>query len=374
MREVKHRKGTRRQRELQIKMRMALLAAVACVFGVFLFSKVESNKKIEEVSIVEEGLSDVLQEENLEKETVLVSPTPTPEPVYIIETKTKVDDQFIDLQKTIENITNQTDGIWSVYVKDLGTNHILCMNSQKMYAASLIKLFVMESFLRQFNSFEEIQEAEEQEHQETENLVTDTLKIMIEQSDNEAYNELIRQQSEDASFLAGCLKVNSYVRKNGYMNTGIYHTLSPSDTEYMSISDIKNHTTVEDCALFLEDVYRKTNISEEASEQMMIYLLNQETRYKIPAGIPEGVLVANKTGETEETEHDVAIVFGTDTDYILCVMSSEISDTDEAVETINQISSAVYYDLNKTAPEVTKVPKWKKYGGEIEEIKLPEGW
>ena len=39
-------------------------------------------------------------------------------------------------------------------------------------------------------------------------------------------------------------------------------------------------------------------------------LLGQERDYKIPAGVPEHVTVANKTGETDTCQHDAAIVFG----------------------------------------------------------------
>ena len=176
--------------------------------------------------------------------------------------------------------------------------------------------------------------------------IPELLAAMIQQSDNESYNELVRLESADQSFSDGCHILNDYLETAGYTDTRIYHTLSPSATESESISDIQNHTSVEDCGAILEKIYEGTCISQEASEEMLELLLGQQTVTKIPAGLPEGVEVANKTGETEESQHDAAIIFGEETDYILCVMSAEWSVSSQAVETIQTISQAVYEYLN----------------------------
>jgi beta-lactamase class A len=42
---------------------------------------------------------------------------------------------------------------------------------------------------------------------------------------------------------------------------------------------------------------------------MVEVLSRQEWREKIPAGLPDGLLVANKTGSVSGTSNDVAIVF-----------------------------------------------------------------
>ena len=46
-----------------------------------------------------------------------------------------------DLENQIRSCTDQLDGVWSVYVKDLKTGAYLSINNQQMYSASLIKLF-----------------------------------------------------------------------------------------------------------------------------------------------------------------------------------------------------------------------------------------
>ena len=84
-------------------------------------------------------------------------------------------------------------------------------------------------------------------------------------------------------------------------------------------------TSVKDCGLLLERIYRGECVSEEASAQMLDLLKRQENTSKIPAGIKAEVPTANKTGETDEDQHDIAIVYGAKTTYILCVMSEGIS-------------------------------------------------
>lgn len=59
-------------------------------------------------------------------------------------------------------------------------------------------------------------------------------------------------------------------------------------------------------------------MSKEASEEMLDLLKNQQNTSKIPEGLGVDVPTANKTGETDEDQHDIAIVYGTKTTYILC--------------------------------------------------------
>ena len=68
----------------------------------------------------------------------------------------------------------------------------------------------------------------------------------------------------------------------------------------------------------------------------------QERTGKIPAGVPEGIVTANKTGELDDVENDAAIIYGEDKTYIICVMMNGLSDTSAGRETIVKLSSIVY--------------------------------
>ncbi len=266
------------------------------------------------------------------------------------EALTETPEALADLETEIDSILSQTDGIWSIHVKNLETGESLSMNNQRMYAASLIKLFVMEASYVYMDTLESNTSGYEILADGTQIAVDDQvdelLTAMIEQSDNESYNELVRLESDADSFSEGCQIINDYLETTEYEDTRLYHTLSPSNTESESISDIKNHTSVEDCGALLEKIYNGTCVSEEASGEMLQLLLNQQSVSKIPEGVPEGIQVANKTGETDDSQHDAAIVFGEETDYILCIMSSECSDQSQAISVIQTISQTVYEYLN----------------------------
>ena len=78
---------------------------------------------------------------------------------------------------------------------------------------------------------------------------------------------------------------------------------------------------------------------------MLNLLLNQQVTTKIPSWISASVEIANKTGETDTDQHDIAIVYGEKTTYILCVMSENCKSGD-AVSHIRDISGIVYNYLN----------------------------
>ena len=107
-------------------------------------------------------------------------------------------------------------------------------------------------------------------------------------------------------------------------------------------TDRENYTSVRDCGMFLKRVYQG---EIPYGEDMMNLLKQQERRGKIPAGVAQGVVVANKTGELDRVENDAAIVFKDNNPYILCVMSENVNDAAAARQTIVNISSGVYNNM-----------------------------
>lgn len=94
----------------------------------------------------------------------------------------------------------------------------------------------------------------------------------------------------------------------------------------------------------MERIYRGKAVSRTYSAQMRDLLLQQERRWKIPAGLPYGVKCANKTGETDSYQHDAAIVYGKKTDYVIVIFSA--SSEYYGTNGIKKISSMVYDYLN----------------------------
>lgn len=222
--------------------------------------------------------------------------------------------------EAIENYINSeaTEGIWSVYAKNLATNSVkININNQKLESASLIKLFIMAT------AYEEI----ERGNLNKDEVIGDIL-IMINKSDNNAANRIIDK--------LGLPKINNYIITNGYSSTEIRRKMLQSS------DNGDNYTSVVDVGNLLEKIYRGTCVSQNSSKEMLDILKTQTLKNKIPAGIPSGVETANKTGELDDVENDAAIIYKEDANYVIVVMSNNLKDTAAARNNIKEISSRVY--------------------------------
>lgn len=251
------------------------------------------------------------------------------------------------LKPQLESMLIGYEGEWSVMVKNLGTDEEILLNNKPLYSASLIKVFALAA---SYDNMEQVRVHEGQmlsspaDSDVTAVKLNDLLWNMIAVSDNESYNEVVRLQTESHDFLEGAKDINTYLEAEGYTETSVQSILQPSSSESVSLGG-KNTTSVKDCGLFLERIFKGQCVSTEASLEMLGFLLDQECTWKIPEGVPEGIRIANKTGETDSDQHDIAIVYGPKTTYILCIMSEGCAE-DTAIDYIRNISRTVYYYLN----------------------------
>ena len=107
----------------------------------------------------------------------------------------------------------------------------------------------------------------------------------------------------------------------------------------LDFNGLENYTTTYDCCKILRDLY-KNKLS--GSERIISYMKLQSTRTKIPAGIKDGTLVANKTGELTTVENDAAIIYLNNTPYVMCVMTNNVFDNERVKEMISQSSELVH--------------------------------
>jgi beta-lactamase class A len=85
---------------------------------------------------------------------------------------------------------------------------------------------------------------------------------------------------------------------------------------------VMNVFTPKEMGELLEKIYKRTLINEETSEFFEDILLQQQINSKIPARLPYDFKVAHKTGEEEETTHDVGIVYAKQP-FIVCFASND---------------------------------------------------
>lgn len=238
------------------------------------------------------------------------------------------------LKQQLEERIAEYDGEWSVYCKNLSGNESFVINDTPMKSASVMKLFIMGTVYTAFEDGELTRTDE----------ILNLLNNMIIYSDNGASNELLSKLG-NGSYADGIAKVDAFIESHGFSDMTIEYN-GFNDPATNTSSDHFNQVAARDCGKLLEDIYRRTWVNRSVSNEMESLLLSQDTRYKIPAGLPEGVLCGNKTGEMDTTENDAAIIYGKDCDYILVVLSSDWGSKDQAISRIAELSRITYQYLN----------------------------
>ncbi len=233
-------------------------------------------------------------------------------------------DEASELKQLIETKTESWPGTWSVYVKDLKTGEVCCVNDRSMYAASLIKLYAMAA----------LYDCIEKGTVPNKNY-SKLLKKMITVSDNKSYNTIVRRIGKKA--------LNRWIIENGYTKTKAVHNVGLSNNNtIVRRGGKKNTTCVSDCGALLERIYRKECVSEGSSNAMLKLLMRQKIRKKIPKLLPKAITVANKTGETDEVSHDAAIIYGPGRDYILVIMVTDPGRAWKDQRLIARLSRSIY--------------------------------
>lgn len=236
------------------------------------------------------------------------------------------------LKRTLEELIAGYSGSWSVYVKDIANNEYLSINNTQYFSASLIKLYCAAAAY----------DLMEKEVLKKTDRISSLMTQMVSISDNDAFNLMVAECSGCNSQIAGRPVIQAYIDAEGYKDTTITSMLLP--TKYRSPSSPgRNYTTVEDCGLLLEKIYKGKCVNPEVSRQFLNLLLNQSHVNKIPAGLPEGTKCANKTGDTDDFQHDAAIVYSPGGDYIITIMST---DCGAAIPNTQELSATVYAYFN----------------------------
>lgn len=236
----------------------------------------------------------------------------------------RLDEELDQMLKNLADQPGLAGGTWSIGVQPLGAAQCSVVNNQAMESASLIKLFIAGAVAENMQLVQRM---------ETYTGETDTLMLrMLSESDNQAANTLVGRLG-GGSAQAGMEIVNQFCAVHGYQDTSMGRLMLDFE------ADADNYTSVQDCCAFLSEVAS----GQAAGSASILDALRQQTRTgKIPAGVPENVETANKTGELTDVENDAAIVWLPDSAYILCIISNQLENAAMAREQIVSISAQVY--------------------------------
>lgn len=230
---------------------------------------------------------------------------------------------------------------WAVSFVDLNSKAEGSLNGDvQMASASVIKVFLMAAIYDRVcypSSEERYLPFEESYDGELKSLITD----MITVSDNTAANTLLTRLGGGYA-AAGMAVVNQFCEEQGYTAT----VMGRKFLEENPSGD--NLTSADDCRRLLQSIYEGTCVNAEASAKMYAYLRNQTRTGKIPAGVSNTTAVtANKTGELageygQYVENDIAVIEDGDSAYVLCILSGNLKDNEDAVSRIARMSGTAY--------------------------------
>ena len=233
----------------------------------------------------------------------------------------KSDEKINTLVTQVQSQLPGANGSWSVYICDLADGSEATINDSPMQAASLIKLFIMGAVYENYDSLSQ---------QYGSATLDSYLTPMITVSDNDAANSLVSCLGGGDS-TAGMQKVNSFCQSHGYTNTSMGRLLLASN----EFGDNYTSGTTQTPSLL-------------HAEEMYSLLKQQQRTNKIPAALPEGVSVANKTGELSDVENDAGILYNAQggNDLVIVFLSQNLSSPGEAQNTIAQLSRSIYLYYN----------------------------
>ena len=196
--------------------------------------------------------------------------------------------------------------------KDISSN-----NSAPTTAASVIKVFIMEYALTQAEPSEVIQGKP----------LNDWLVPMIQQSDNEAANVLMDH--------FGMEELNAFFHAKGYMDTRLERRML--DDEARSQGK-ENYTSLNDCLAFLKQLYQQR---ETYPQSIMFDIMKGQTlRTKIPSKLPVDSMVANKTGELDDTENDIGLVLSEMNPFAIVVLTKNFKSVEGIRTAIGEFALA----------------------------------
>ncbi len=242
-----------------------------------------------------------------------------------LRVRTEVKDYSL-LETQLKDTMSQWNGDWSLYFEDYETGQSISINSHQVYSASLIKMFIAYAL---YDGMENGTISES-------GTVTDHIRRMITYSDNDSWSYLARVLGGGV-YSRGMAKMTDIVQANGFKDTGTF---------YKGTHRNFNFTSVNDCGVFLSRLLDGGIVSADYSKKLLDLLKAQQHLHKIPSGVPDNIVTANKTGELDYIQGDAAIVYSPAGTYILVIIGDSLTNSYGQVGKFTTLSQMVYNYLN----------------------------
>jgi len=104
---------------------------------------------------------------------------------------------------------------------------------------------------------------------------------------------------------------------------------------------LNNTTTARGLGVLLQAIAEGKAVDAASSNEMVAILERQKFHEGIPAGLPNGVPVAHKTGEITKIHHDAAIVFAK-RPFILVILVRGLAEKKDSAALMADVSKSLY--------------------------------
>lgn len=271
------------------------------------------------------------------------------------------DSKIETLKSEIQEYLSEQEGTFAVWFQDLQdqSQHFAINEDTLFHAASTMKTPVMIELFRKVekgeislddsikveNKFYSIVDGSEFQMEITPESTDPTEKkigematirelnnAMITYSSNLATNILIK--------LLGAKQTTQTMRELGAMNIQVLRGVEDLKAFERGLS---NRTTAKDLGVIFEHLANGTAVNPDSDRQMLDILKEQHYNEIIPAPLPEGTVVAHKTGWITGVQHDSGIVYLPDgKSYVLVFLSKNLPDDDKGQEIGSTVSEMIY--------------------------------
>ena len=257
------------------------------------------------------------------------------------------------LQTTIAEVERNLDGVLGVAIKDLGNGQEFVLHGDEIFPqASSIKIAVLAELYHQaqlstagtagkakLGDLYTVQVSDLVPDSDimlgltpgiTRVTNRDLATMMVAVSDNAATNVLIDRLGMD--------NVNALINGLGLKHTRLQRKMM--DLKAAS-EGRENISTPREMMTLLEDLYQDKVLNQAMTEDFFKLLSTHKGSF-IPRDLPEDLRIANKPGELEGVRNDSGIVFVPNRPYVICVMTTYLTNERAGEEAIAKISDAAY--------------------------------
>ena len=161
--------------------------------------------------------------------------------------------------------------------------------------------------------------------------IRDLITLMIIQSDNTATNQLIH--------MIGIEKINEFISELGFRDTILKRKMMDLDSRKLGID---NYTTASDVAKLLELMNKGQLINSHYSDLMLDIMKMQLDNSMMSVNLDEELIVAHKTGNLNNINHDAGIVYTKHKNYIFIMLTFDATSDNYARDIIGKVSRISY--------------------------------